>query len=322
MKVWRGVTLGFWILVLTFFLSVTAVYYSLQHTVLNAGVAKQRLAENGTYEMLRDTVLVDKSVSLFQDKYPGNTLLDNRVFKTTLREVFPTKKLDRELDPVVDSVYAWLDSKQPAITFSIPVEVHQEQFYRSLEVAVTNKISTLPSCERFYYSASEAVLNAGCLPDGVKTEDIRQAVSLTIRTGDFPLGASITNDTFAIPALDNTVVKELPTYLNYLWVLNYVAIAMVVIIAIFLTVKRKLLGITALGIALLLTAIIVVFIKLSLATILPVRSALGSAIENAVVPPLQTMLSQLALGGALAGFIFITVTSLWFWWRRGKNVRA
>lgn len=326
MKVWRGFTLTIWVVVLTLLATFAMQYRSLQATALDASHVKTQLVKNGAYENLRDTLLLERLRAFINNRYPGNTLIDTPLLRTVLTEVLPRSELQKRIDPIVDSTYRWLDSKEPEVSFSVDLSDKKEVFYRSLEVQLGKKIATLPSCGDYRYPPEDAILVDKCLPVYINARDATDAIMTTARATEFPLGDTVASDTFELPKEQVGTVKQIPTYLNYLWVLNLVAIIVFAIIALLLLVTRRVLGIMAIGISLVLAG-------LAVWTTTPLLGVTNAAIANSDIPLLASVVDAFipsfiatSLGYAqvslVIGAVLLVSAGGWKWWRKGRHTHA
>jgi hypothetical protein len=323
MKVWRGFTLVFWTVILALCFAVILFHYSLQGSVLNKDASKERLANSGAYVIIRDTIVADKITASLEERYPHNKLIDKALVRETVAEVFPDSGLRKQIDPIIDVVYAWVDSKRPDVSFDIPIASHQEQFYRSLEVRLGKKIAALPSCNDYRYPPDLAVLNDLCLPIYVKASEVLADAMIAVRSAESPFDASFTGDTFSLPVEQPGSLKMVPTYLNYLWVLNYVAIAIAIFTSILLLVSRKLVGLMAVGVSAVLAGGVLWFIQTWLEkTFSQQGDPLLTTLRDALLPPLVALSAHYATITLIAGGM-VTVASLGLWiWLRKRGVHA
>jgi len=319
MNVWRGFTLICWTLLLAAGLSLVIIYYSLSTTVLDRDKAKSWLAESSVYETLRDTVATDQVMNVLDQKYPGNKLLDRQLVSSALKETLPKADLVKRLEPTVDKVYAWLDSKQPELSISIPLADREKQFYRSSEVHLERKIAALPSCGDYRYPPEEAVLNDLCLPEYVTASEATQAAMGGLRSGGFPLGESISTDTFAGLADVQRGAKQIPTFLNYLWAGYLLAAGIAAVVAVWLLASRRVVGLIAVGVAMVIAGIVVWFAQAAIAGSLDGNlPAVAQALRDALLPKMLTKTALLAMVSIIIGLVIIALAGAWKW-RQGRS---
>jgi hypothetical protein len=318
MKVWRGFTLTIWVALLAACTAFALLYYALNTTVLNADKTKERLVSSKAYDTIRDTLLVNQVVNSLSEQYPDNRLIDRPMISEILAAALPRETLAKRLDPAVSNIYRWLDSKEEDISFSITVVDKKDTFYQALEPRLAAKLTAIDSCGDYRYPPEEAVLKDLCLPVYVTAKEATQAAMGSIRAGDFPLGDTITEETLLGPKADRGAFRELPTYLNILWTLNLVALAVGGVLALFLAITRKSTGFIAAGIGLIVGGVaawIAGPVITSLVSTVSQSSPLTKALLDVFVAPFTASVTSGALltilgGGALVGLAFA-----WRWYR-------
>ncbi len=323
MKVWRGFTLTVWVILLMLLTTFVLQYRALQTTVLDSNIAKTQLAKAGAYEKLRDTVLVEKLRTVVQERYPENTIVDDSLLRKILAETLPTEVMEQRFTPAVDALYRWIDSKEPEISFSIDLSDKVELFYRVLEVQLGKKLTMLPSCGDYRYPPEEAVLVDKCIPVYIAVTEATSVAMATLETDELPIGNTITPETFALTGGNPSGLKQLPTYLNYLWVLNYVAIALFVLVSLFLVISRRSLGVLAVGVSLVGGALLIWLTQPIIRSLVPASSdgiyALISELTNALFSAFVTTSTRYALMSLFVGTLFVIGAAAWRWSRRGKR---
>lgn len=324
MKVWRGFTLTVWVIVLTLMAGFFMQYRALQTSVLDAQTVKTELAKSGIYEELRDTILLDKLTTNAAERYPGSsTIVDAPLLRSVLSEALPADEVKKRVEPAVDALYRWLDSKEPEISFSIDLSDRTEVFYRALEVQLGKKVAALPSCGDYRYPPEDAVLVDGCLPVYVTAEEATAAAMATVKSSELPIGNTLTPETFTVPKEQIGGLKQIPTYLNYLWVLNFVAVAIFALISILLLVTRKAVGLVAIGVSLVMASLSV-WLTIPLVKSFKTPTADGvmslvSSLTGSFINAFVTASSRYALIGFLIGLTLIGLAGGWRWWRKRRT---
>lgn len=319
MKVWRKITLVIWVIVLSLCTAVILVNYALQTSVLNPQKSKTWLAESNTYETLRDTVLTQRVVDAVNQQYPDNKLIDQQLVALVLRETLPKEQLATRADAFVNDAYRWLDSKAPDVRLNVSFEDKRDQLYRSLEVQLRNRIIALPACDGYRYPPEEALLEDLCLPDYVTAGEATQAIMGGIRSSQLPLSTDLTEET-----TDDTTnysgIKRIPTYLNYVWVLNLVAIAVYVFVALLVLASRRIVGLIALGIGLVAGGVLTMTLQTKVAHIaLPAGGEFQATIQAAfaaLMPHMSASANLLGLISIITGLFITAGASFWYWRQR------
>ena len=323
MKVWQGFTLTVWVILLMLLAAFAMQYKALQATVLDSSTAKTQLAQAGSYETLRDTVLLEKLRAIVQARYPQNTLIDDAMLRSILAETLPRDEMQRRFEPVVDSVYRWIDSKEPEISFSVDLSDKVGVFYRVLEVQLGKKLASLPSCGDYRYPPDEAVLVDKCIPVYIAVTEATATAMDTLRSSELPIGNVVTPETFTAPGRQASPLKQLPTYLNYLWVLNYVAIALFVLISLLLVVTRHSLGALAVGVSLIGASLVTWLTQPVIRGLVPQETEgiflLISELAETLFAAFVATSSRYALISLVTGVILAISAIMWRWWRKKRS---
>ncbi len=323
MKVWRGFTLTLWVILLTLCTSAFLIYQAAQQSFLNLDTIKTQLAKGSFYDSLRDELLTSQIQTTFKEQYPSNKLVDASLIKASLQASVSKQDVQRRIEPVITSVYRWMDSKEPDINFSISLQDKKDSFYKALETQLQKKIATLPDCDSYAYPPEEALLSDLCLPGYVTAGEATQAVMGSLRAGEFPV-ASVSQDTFSLGEATSTgPLRNVPTYLNILWVLNLVSIAVGLFLIIILLSTRKMVGVIAVGVSFLLAGIVVWTVSVPLLhTQMPEIGVLTQTItslKNSLLPSFSSHLSRFGLYSALVGLLLVAVAGAYKWRQRGVS---
>ena len=323
MKVWRGFTLTIWVILLMLLAAFVMQYRALQTTVLDSGTVKSQLVRTGTYERLRETVFLEKLRSAVQERYPQNTLIDDGVLRHVLAETLPRSEMERRFEPAVDALYRWIDSKGPEISFSIDLSDKVGLFYRVLEVQIGKKLATLPSCGDYRYPPEEAVLVDKCIPVYIAVTEATDAAMATLQAEELPIGNTITPETFTSGSSQPNALKQLPTYLNYLWVLNYVALALLTIITLLVIASHRSLGVLAVGISLVGAAIVTWVTQPIIRSFVPQQTegifALVYEFAATLLSAFTVASTRYALISLVTGLVFIAGAVGWRWLKRRRH---
>ena len=324
MRVWRSMTLVLWVIVASLCITIILYNQALQRTVLNVEWVKQELASSTAYDVLRDST-VDSSVqAIIKQKYPENTLIDTALIKPVLAEVLPRSEITKRIEPSLDSIYLWLDSKQPKAIVNVSFEDKRDQLYRSLELAIAKRISAMPDCGDYRYPPEDAILNDQCLPAYVTAGEATQAVMGGIRSSDLPLRFNL-DDITPLTTSSAAAIKRIPTYLNYLWVLNLIAIAVLIYLTLLLLLSRRLVGIVAIALSSVIAGAVLLVSQATLSRIaLPNLGDFTAPVRSATETITPGLAQTIAVYGAmsLAAGIVVAVTAGYFLWRQRSGLRT
>lgn len=319
MLVWRGFTLTLWVALLATCGAFILLYHALSTTVLDVRSTKSLLANSKAYDTVRDTVLVNQVMAGITEQYPANKLVDTAMVGDVMKVVLPSEVLAQRFDPAVTNIYRWLDSKEEDIAFSVTVVDKKDSFYRVLEERVAAKLTAIDSCGDYRYPPEEAVLQDLCLPVYVSAKEATQATMGSIRAGDFPLSETLTQESLFGTKADRGKFNELPTYLNILWTLNLVALAVFVVAALFVVISRKSLGFIALGVSLVIAGIatwLIGPVVVALTTAASQSSPVARAVTDVLITPFTVTTTNSALLTILGGIAITALAFVWRWQRR------
>lgn len=317
MRVWHGFTLILWTILLSICFIVIMLHYSLQGSVLKPELIKERVASGNTYDLIRDAALTDRIASALSEQYPSNSLIDTAMLGDTVAETFPKAEVQKRVEPVIDVFYEWLDSKRPDITFEVPVNDRLELFYGTLEARLSKKIASLPDCPTYTYPPEDAILQQGCLPAYLTAAEATQAAMTVVRGEDSPIGATITAETVTIPSEQLGPLKQLPTYLNYLWALHYFMLGVAVLTVAFLLIARRLHGVLAIAAATVVAGLTTWIAGQTItATDRPSSDALVAALQHVFIPPFTSLMATYSLIMLGIGVLIGLLALGWRHWRK------
>jgi len=323
MKVWRGFTLALWIALMTTCVSLVAVYYILAQTILSPVTAKKWLNESGVYGQLAE-VVVPKLTPADDSTATTNGLITPDMLQRATKLSIKPADVKAKVEPIIDATYAWLDSKSPDITFSVSIGEESERFLQALRREVRAKIESLPECSGYVDPAE--LERASCRPWYVSTDSATDTIMAKIEQQDIFRDKKLSPDTLA-GKTTVTPGKNIPELLSLLWVIQLVAMPVAGLAALFVIVKRRAAGLTAVGVSLLTPGLGLLVIGLLL------HFGGGTAITDfveksdfaAVAAPLGRVIAQsfatitLQVGGILSGIGIVAVAAGIWWWRRRRH---
>ncbi len=323
MKVWRGFTLTLWVILMTLSAMFAISYYSFSSTVLDQNKTKSWLRESTVYDTLRDEVIASAITNTVNQKVPDNRLIDAALIRQVTADTLPKDEVEKLAEPALDNFYRWLDSKEPELNFPLELTGKQELFYRNLETRLGAKINSLPECQDDPYPPEEALVTYMCLPSYVTAKEATQAVMGSVRTSSVAPDDTTTSDTFALPTADRGTLKQTPTVLNMLWSLNWAAIAGFVLLALFVIISRRAVGLIAVGASMLIASVVVLITTPALSSLSfsapNVIARVASEIVGVLIPKLQATSGQYAIWVGIAGLVLIGLGVLWLRLHRKRH---
>lgn len=247
----------FWVALIALSGAYLVHYQALQNTVLDSQKAKTWLAQSDVYRQIRDDTLANQIKNAIELQSPGNKLVDIGMIQRALRAAIPDKELRQTFEPAVGSIYRWMDSKEPEVTFEIPLGTKKEAFFASLSSQLESKIGSLKTCDT-YQDTTEALLSNDCRPLYGSAPQATEQLMQYIRTTDAGQFDTITAETFALPKSQQGTFGDTPSLLNFLWVTQILAWSMIVLATLVLVASRRLTGLVAVGAGLLAGALLVI----------------------------------------------------------------
>lgn len=138
---------------------------SLNATLNKPTFIKEKVAEAKLYPALSTYILeqINKSTEASASPLIGQTAT----------EVFTPTALQEVFEPVVDSIYTWLDNPQEKFDISINTKSLQDSFKAKLDQNLGTQLATLPPCSRSLQPTSTDPYQLNCIPAGVSIESIR-----------------------------------------------------------------------------------------------------------------------------------------------------
>lgn len=262
MKVWRGITLGFWVMLMTACVSLIAFYYILTQTVLNPTTVKKWLADSGSYSTLVETVVPMLATSDNGSAIPDSLVTTDMIKRAAKASISPND-MKAKVEPIIDATYAWLDSKSPEISFSVSTDAETRRFAEALRREVLVKAKSLPECSGSIDAA--ALEQASCLPWYVSAESATDSVMARIEQQELFRDKKLTSDILASKA-SASASDRLPELISLLWVIQLIAMPIAAVVALFVLVKRRATGLIAISTSLLLPGIALLVIGLLFAS--------------------------------------------------------
>lgn len=309
--------MAFWSTLITVCVGIVAAYFILSQTLLSPTAAKHWLDQSGSYSALAETVV--PSLISGNDVIPSNNLVASDMLKRAAKASITADDVKAKSGPIIDGVYAWLDSKSPEITFSVPVGAETDRFLQALRNELFTKIKSLPECQGFI--DPNTLVDANCLPPYITTDGAVDVVMARVQQQELLRDKVLTPATFTGKV--TTPNKQIPDLISLFWVIQLIAIPVAAILVLFLVVKRRATGLIAVAIALALPALALLVIGLlvmgsgtTFISNLIAKSeaaAIAAPLAKVVASSLTSIILQTSGVLALAGVI---MGGLGIWWRK------
>jgi hypothetical protein len=157
---------------------------------------KQALSKSGIYQSVVAEVLRHQQTSQQGNGVGSNNIpIDQPQVKQVIQNAFPPQFLQAQSEQVINAVYAWLNSKTPALQFTIDLSAAKVKLADGIGQYATAHLSSLPAC------AANAIptgtidpLNATCVPAGFDIAAASATARDSILHGDFLKNSNISAD--------------------------------------------------------------------------------------------------------------------------------
>lgn len=317
MKVWRGFTALAWSILIADGVAIILFNNALQNTLLNRSHMTSHLAKSTFYEQLRDKAMTDYVYSEINSRYP-NKLIDKELIREALQRSISKEEMRERTEPVIATIYRWLDSKEPEVTFSLSFDDKKNVFYQNFEKSLEAKVAKLPVCELYVYPPEDALMQQSCRPDYATSGEATQAIMGGIRSGETDSLSTITESS-VMPAMgESSRITRIPSYLNYLWVLNLLSIAVIIFAALYVTIARRLTGAIICSVSLILAGLALLIFQPTIHTEF-MRALTSSGYSQALSGVLTSFSSQVNLRASIAlisGLALTVLLGAWKWRQR------
>jgi hypothetical protein len=297
--------------------TVILSHLALERSVLSPAEGRRALAASDVYKKLRDDTLTGRLMTSVLTHYPDNKLIDKDSIRQALAATVPDAQLPSLAEPAVTNIYRWLDSKEPGISFTIKIGDKRDAFLSALNSQLNKRIKALPECSAYDFAAQDELLSATCLSSYTTAKDAAAAVVKEINTSANDIGGDITSTSLGLDDLPSGV-RNAPDYLNYFWVANLLAMAVGGILAILVIITRRLWGIVAVGISIVIGGCVTWMLAIPLST-LPTTNNIVSSVIAALRPHLTTLLTRYGALAVLGGVLIILLGVAGLRWHQRRR---
>lgn len=310
MNVFKIIRLSVWSIILAIATSIALTYIGTSQTLLSPGSMRQVVKEAKLADTVREEVLLPKVLQTTQGSTYA-TLLDETTVRRAFDRAVSTEALNEKLTPAADALQAWLDSKEPDITFTITMSDVSDNFAEQLARGVDEKYASLPACT--LRSSLADVENGICRSSLITKQALSEKIAEMVKTDPtLKDNVTLTPASVGMDRLSQGNFTYLPTYLNLWYALALIMTGVSILVFLWLLLKHRFAGMIAIGSAGLLTSIILFVISVISA------SALGTVSTNqylqqaarSTVTLLETTWQQYALIAAGVGVGFIVLGTI------------
>lgn len=310
MNIWRGIGTGILAVLLAVFLSISALYFVLDHSILDAQQTKDILSRSKFYTILRDDALLPGATKQAIEGAPIGGPLTQTEIIDSLREVFPEEKVATMANVVIDAVYQWLNKKSPDIEFSISLGAEKQRFLANVEKRLSENLNKLPICTT-WQSPDTSLSEMTCLPRYTTVAAATETIMQPIREQTSRVDDQINAETVGLTSQSLGSARNIPDYISYLWTLNLITLPLAGLIALYLTLKRRGIGLITVGSVVLVLAIGCLVASQLIPSITLPAELLARTLLVSETTLVGQQLRFLALTGGVGGILMIAGGIVW-----------
>lgn len=245
MTIFKAVRLSIWGIIFASGITVAGIYLALSQTILTTNGLQKIAADSQIASSIRKDIITPKVLQATQS-YEYTALLDDTTVTDAINETFTDAVLAKKIEPAITSLHDWLDSKVPAITFSLSTSDLTASFSQTLAKKVIKNYQAAPTCtiQNTRAEALAGECRSPFITDESLTTEIQQSIETNASIREI---STITPDMITIPAGEGPRASDLPTYLNIFYAISIVAAGIAAIVGLWLLLKHRLNGIITLG---------------------------------------------------------------------------
>lgn len=310
MNVFRIIRLSLWAMILAACATVAIGYLAFSQAFLSKEGLTKIVEQSHLAETARTDILLPRLLATTRSS-DYSTLLDDKTVTDAFNEALPKEALNAKLEPAVNALHLWLNSKEPSVAFSIDMTDLSNNFANKLSEKINAKVAALPTCTARNTLADAE--NAVCRSPFITKETLMNQIDEAIKNDpELKSNSTITPETIALPRSAQTGGGDLPSYLNMFYATSLIAAALAGLIVLWLLFKHRFAGIITIGAASLLAAAALAAGPLAAAPLTARLSGdeLASKIAFAATHSLASNIQYYAVVLAGAGITAIIIGSL------------
>jgi hypothetical protein len=206
------------------FISLLAI----NNTALSQPIVTRWLAESGVYGKLVPE-LIDDSLRLSPTE-TTQTIVTPALVRDAISESLPAAYVQAQTEKVVSGTFAWLEGRDDAVRFALPLDEKREVVLANLEAAILPKVTALPPCVTLA-DYTRAQTDLSCRPQTTSAEEFTNTIATEALNDISLFNQPLTESQFTVGS-DNSTNAQLgmiPTYRRWfnllLMVLPLISIA-------------------------------------------------------------------------------------------------
>ncbi len=226
-------------ILLTLLLSFGAAW-SIRQVVDNPNNIKTALRQSGVYSDGVADALMQQ-----QTKHSDSSLpISNNAVQTMVKESFSPQYLQTQAEHVIDSIYAWLQGKQPTLAFDVDLTPAKNALGDRVQTYVAERLNELPACSaNAIPNGTLDPFNATCVPAGVDKASIASQARQNAIGNDFFKNNHLTADTIKTnngDTIDQRLASAPRTYRHIkVWLAMEAGLIALITLVIILLAPRK-----------------------------------------------------------------------------------
>lgn len=251
MTIFKAIRLSIWSIIFASGVTVVSFYLVISQNLLSIDGLNKIAANSQITNTIRNDTILPKALQAAQS-YEYTALIDDSVVTNAVNETFTDEALTKKIEPAITSLHDWLDSKEPAIAFSLSTADLTTKFSQTLAKKIVEKYQAAPLCT-LQSTRAEALAGECRSPFITETslaDDVQQTITSNPSIQEI---STITPSTVTVSSTTKSAADDLPTYLNIFYAASIVAAGIAAIVSLWLLLKHRLNGIIALGGGALLT---------------------------------------------------------------------
>lgn len=319
MKVLTLLRLMIWSLVLAICIVVVTSNYIVSQTILDKHNLQTAAKKGNVYSTVRNQLLAPHILATAKESDYA-ALVDAKLVNESAAKVFDDATLEKLFSPAVDSLSAWLNSKQPDASFTIDAHEQMERLSTTLTDKVVTRIMALPDCT--YRNSLKDIENGVCKSVYVTEDELRQEIIASLRTNSVIRDGEITAEQLTLPESLISRTRNIPEFINMLYSVAIFAAGIFALVSLRLLFKHRLIGIATIGISGLLASGILFVVVQSFASYMasialePAYETVAQSITQLVADETKQTVARLS---AISMALVLVGIGLWFFTKRRQK---
>lgn len=304
MNVFAIIRRSLWAVILAACIIWSGVYLAVWQTLLSADGLNTIVRQSRVADTVRQDILLPRVLATTRSSDYA-ALLDDQTVTAAFNEAVSADTLNTKLAPAIESLSLWLNSKEPAINFTIDLSDLSAAFADKLSSKIDAKLAALPPCtvRNTLADVQSGVCRSSIVSQKALSEQINQAIK---NDPTLKENTTLTPQSADVSSAVRYRAFDLPSYLNMFYGSSIIAAGIGALIILWLLFKHRFASVITIGVACMIAALGLFggSIALSHATLGLADDELASKVLFTAVRALesaaQTQALWLAIGGGAA----------------------